>query len=112
MPQSRLIVMRLPIGPRAPLRLGLAGGDVIGDFHRIKAHAPGHRILIGDHRADGAQFARIAAHPQAATNGKAAPVVEGRHMHANERQAREIQRARIIGMGKVCQAGFGEAGRG
>ena len=72
MAQTRLIVMRLPIGARAPLRLGLAGGDVIGDLNCVKAHAAGPRVLVGNHRTHGAQLAFVAQHPQAARDGEAA----------------------------------------
>ena len=49
--------MGLPVGAELPLRFGLTRGQIIGDFHLVKARAPRHRVLIGDHRPKRADLA-------------------------------------------------------
>ena len=98
--------MCTPIGTGQPLRLGLAGGQIVGDFNIIKAYAPRHGVLVGNHRPHSAKVALKARHSQPPCDGKGAAIVKGGEGYADQFQSAKIgqHQGRIIGLRKVERA--------
>ena len=86
--------------------LRLAQRQLVRDLDRRKPDPARHGILIGDHRPERAQLARIAHHPQAARDGKGAAIVKSRKGDTDQAKGAEIgqDQRRIIGVGEVKAA--------